>query len=206
MSRPRLGDRAVAGAGAVLVSLLLCAPAAGHWPTDGHIYWANETGNTIGRADADGTNVDQDFIIGATAPRGVVVDGAHVYWTHDLDGGKIGRAGLDGVTGLNQSFLTVGSSPQGIARDAKRLYWANTAGSPAGPKIGAANADETGTGQNNAFASAGSSPCGVAHSVDKIYFANGGSPGSLGRVHGSFPDPSWSIAGPATNDPCGVAE
>lgn len=32
----------------------------------GHIYWANASGNTIGRADLDGTDVDQSFISGAS--------------------------------------------------------------------------------------------------------------------------------------------
>jgi hypothetical protein len=36
----------------------------------------------IGRANLDGTDVKQDFITaGIGDPRGVAVDGAHVYWT-----------------------------------------------------------------------------------------------------------------------------
>ena len=40
----------------------------------GHVYWANEGTNTIGRANLDGTGVDQSFITGASAPFGVAVD------------------------------------------------------------------------------------------------------------------------------------
>ncbi len=47
----------------------------------GHVYWASQTGTTIGRANLDGTGVDQSFIGGANRPCGVAVDGADVYWS-----------------------------------------------------------------------------------------------------------------------------
>jgi virginiamycin B lyase len=41
----------------------------------GHIYWTNsEVTGTIGRADLDGQNVNQNFITGAVTPDGVAVD------------------------------------------------------------------------------------------------------------------------------------
>ena len=48
-----------------------------------HIYWVNSLRGTIGRANLDGTDVDENFIIGAHLPAGVAVDGRHVYWTND---------------------------------------------------------------------------------------------------------------------------
>ena len=70
----------------------------------GHIYWANASGNTIGRADLDGTDVDQSFISGASGPSDVLVDGQYIYWGNATgcteDGacdGSIGRAHLDGT-------------------------------------------------------------------------------------------------------------
>ena len=47
-----------------------------------HVYWANETAfsrtgaqiSTIGRANLDGTGVNQNFITGATFATGVAVD------------------------------------------------------------------------------------------------------------------------------------
>ena len=63
------------------------------------------------RADLDGTNVNQNFITGASAPIGVAVDGAHVYWTNTATS-TIGRADLGG-TNVNQSFITGASSPLG---------------------------------------------------------------------------------------------
>ena len=55
---------------------------AGAMAVDGaHIYWINPDSGTIGRANLDGTGVDQSFITGAAPPVSVAVDAAHVYWT-----------------------------------------------------------------------------------------------------------------------------
>ena len=40
----------------------------------GHVYWANFGLNTIGRANLDGTGIDQSFITGADFPFAVAVD------------------------------------------------------------------------------------------------------------------------------------
>ena len=47
--------------------------------------------NTIGRADVNGQNVDQNFITGASRPYCVAVDSRYIYWTNAL-GNTIGRA------------------------------------------------------------------------------------------------------------------
>ena len=48
-----------------------------------HIYWTNDGesgalggGQSIGRANLDGTDVDQSFITGASGPVGVAVEGS----------------------------------------------------------------------------------------------------------------------------------
>jgi hypothetical protein len=47
------------------------APAA---RADAFVYWANSRADTIGRANLDGTGVDQSFIAGASGTQGVAVD------------------------------------------------------------------------------------------------------------------------------------
>jgi virginiamycin B lyase len=92
-----------------------------------HVYWGNGGGTTIGRANLDGSGVNQSFITAASSPNGVAVDGAHVYWAnvYQVPGtqefpGTIGRANLDG-TGANQSLITGANNPKGVAVDALPL-------------------------------------------------------------------------------------
>src|SRR5438093_5945791 len=84
----RLRLRVVAAAAlAVLVGWIALAPRAA-----AHIYWVNTTTDTIGRANLDGSGVNQTLVYGAdSALRGVAVDGAHLYWTNQASN-TIGRA------------------------------------------------------------------------------------------------------------------
>jgi len=85
----------------------------------GHIYWTNNNfgpPSTIGRANLDGTGVNQNFIM-FVAGQGVAVDSGHIYWTNAGVGvNTIGRANLDG-TGVNQSFITLTTSLFMVAVD-----------------------------------------------------------------------------------------
>ena len=88
----------------------------------GHIYWANQganqSGTTIGRANLDGSAVNESFISGADSPAGVAVSGSYIYWAnfggpHGTRGSTIGRAKLD-ATNVNQRFVTGAKSPVGV--------------------------------------------------------------------------------------------
>jgi hypothetical protein len=63
-----------------------------------HIYWSNGGLNTIGRANLDGTGVNQRFIIGANEPFGVVVDDARV--SNQFSFGRVTRNTKTGVATL----------------------------------------------------------------------------------------------------------
>ena len=115
-----------------------------------HIYWANGGGSivdapsiygppgvratpggtTIGRANLDGSGVNQDFITGALDPCGVAVDAGHIYWANaggtpkDRAYNALGRANLDGSR-VDQRFVTGANGPCGIAVDGTHMYWAN---------------------------------------------------------------------------------
>ena len=79
-----------------------------------HIYWVNnwstiigDHGASIGRANLDGSGVDENFIpldAADNTPCGVAVDGAHVYWANQEI--HIGRANLDG-SGVDENFIPV---------------------------------------------------------------------------------------------------
>jgi hypothetical protein len=100
-----------------------------------HIYWVNggqysggDGEGTIGRANLDGTNVDQSFITGVDSPDAIALDGTYIYWANrrppDAGNATLGRAKLDG-TSVNQSFITGASNPCGIAVDNAHVYWTN---------------------------------------------------------------------------------
>ena len=93
--------------------LMLCGPSA---QATG-IYWTNQLASTIGRANLDGTGVNESFIKGAQAPCGIAVDAKHIYWTNfgaQSTGTTIGRANLDG-TGSNEHFVSSANGPCRVA-------------------------------------------------------------------------------------------
>ena len=89
----------------------------------GKIYWTEERGHRIQRANLDGTNI-QDVITGLYRPYGIALDipGGKIYWMEE-DDHRIRRSNLDGtnvqdvVTGLNE--------PENIALDVAggKIYW-----------------------------------------------------------------------------------
>jgi len=117
--------------------------------TDGsHLYFSRCQDSEIGRADLDGTHVDDGFIsLGSTGcPQGLAVGGGEIYWT-DLGtagDGTIGRAAVDGA-GADDGWLDTHTNqgPFQVAADASHVYW--TAGGAAGSPTytGRANADGT---------------------------------------------------------------
>jgi hypothetical protein len=79
-----------------------------------HVYWTSS--EAIGRANLDGTGIEENFIpvqkssvTGSTC--GLAVDRSHIYWDNGATG-TIGRANLDG-TGAVQDFIVTGSGGSG---------------------------------------------------------------------------------------------
>ena len=88
-----------------------------------YVYWTNSYDVTIGRANLDGTGVNQSLISGTDTPFGIASDGTYLYWANY--GGTIGRANLDG-TGANQSFISTGGMPVSVAVSGNYIYWTVT--------------------------------------------------------------------------------
>jgi virginiamycin B lyase len=136
-----------------------------------YVYWTSHDAGFIGRANLDGTNSDQTFIVGARAPSAVAADAQHLYWTNpNRNTNTIGRADLDG-TNVTQSFITGVHSPSGVAVDAQHVYWA-------GGTIGRADLDGTNPDQN--FITAGTALDGVAVDTQHVYWTD--FTGSIGRA------------------------
>jgi sugar lactone lactonase YvrE len=129
-----------------------------------HIYWSNNPTGTIGRADADGQNVNQNFITGAVSPYGVAVDSSHIYWTN-LATNTIGRADLDGQN-VDQNFITTDLGPVGVAVDSSHIYWTNFYTDTIG------RADLDGQNVNQNFITGSSYPAGLAVDGSHIYWTH----------------------------------
>jgi virginiamycin B lyase len=187
--------RAVLG---TLVAALVMAVVA--TPANAFVYWTNYSASAIGRANLDGTGVDQSFITGASAfgPYGVAVDGQHIYWANS-NTNVIGRANVDG-SGVDQSFITGVFYSVGVAVDGQHIYWANyNAGA-----IGRANLD--GTDVNQSFIRTPSLPNGVAVDGQHVYWTNSYAGGLYGvgraNLDGSGVDQSFITM---ATGPSGVA-
>jgi virginiamycin B lyase len=98
-----------------------------------YLYWANQGSSSvstphrsIGRANIDGTGVNQDLIPSVPfAPTDVAVNDRHIYFLRADDPGGISRAALDGSS-VQFGFLavpTIRSRPNGIASNDTAIYW-----------------------------------------------------------------------------------
>lgn len=157
----------------------------------GRIYWIRngdfvETGPSIGRANLDGTGVEQGLVRDVNA-RSLAVDADHVYW-----GGysNIGRANLDG-SGADDAFIQAEFGlKDGIAVDADHIYWADSYTNT----VGRANLD--GTDITPSFVTPGGSHpliAGVAVDGEHLYWTDANGGGRIGRANldGTDVNPSF---------------
>ena len=155
---------------------------------EAYVYWANNPkhqAGTIGRANLDGSGVDERFITSLGTSRqvqvvsGVAVNSTHLYWVNN-ETRTIGRARLDG-TGANQDFIadvkpSAASFPSGVAVDEEHIYWVSKVGDdfgfkPSSGAIGRANLD--GTGVDASFISGVNFPSGgVAVEGSHLYWTS----------------------------------
>jgi virginiamycin B lyase len=171
-TRPREAPEKMRGMGSRIVSDRL------------NIYWTNNFTGTIGRAQLDGTGIDESFIIGAQNLIAVAVHGDHIYWTNvgpgGLGNGPIGRARLDG-TKVEQDWIIAGG-PAGVVVEGEHIYWTNDGEAGAlggGQSVGRARLD--GTHVEQSFITGASNPNGIAANRTHVYWANAGS-GTVGRA------------------------
>jgi virginiamycin B lyase len=172
------------GIGAPLLAALLVVTLALAPRAEAYIYWTDPDG-TIGRANLDGTGVDESFISAAGSPCGLAVDDAHIYWAGGF-GKTIARANLDG-TDVEESFIShTNPNPCGVAVDDAHVYWATETGTP-GVTSGTgtlARANLNGTGIDESFITGLDFPSGgVAVDDSRLYWINS-SPDEIGELYG----------------------
>ncbi|MEZ5125292.1 MAG: hypothetical protein R2826_03455 [Thermoleophilia bacterium] len=128
---------------ATIFVLALLLPALVPPSADAFVYWTrvNLSEDCIGRANNDGSVVDQYFITGCSGADGVTVGGGYIYWAN-LRGGTIGRAKIDGSE-VNQSFITGCRSPSNIDVGVSHIYWTNWDPYGGHPSIARARVDGT---------------------------------------------------------------
>jgi hypothetical protein len=134
----------------------------------GFLYWTNTWSGSIGRANVDGSGVNQNFITGLIEPSGVDVEGSFIYWSSfnaAVGASSIGRANVNG-TGVNTSFIAGGTGTVGIEATSTYLYWTNSESD----YIGRSNID--GTGVNHTFILTGDRPWNVTANATSLYWSN----------------------------------
>jgi streptogramin lyase len=163
------------------------------------IYWADTQNQTIGRANNDGSGVNDAFIHTGELPFAVAVDSSHVYWANQ-NGNSIGRANIDGSE-VNNSFITGITKPSGLAVNATSIFWSTLGG-----QIGKASI--SGTGVNPNLVTGPVEPCGLALDSGHVYWGDiaTGTPAYIGRagLDGSSKQLTY-VTIPGTAYPCGVA-
>jgi len=189
MDRNRFSVAALGALAGVLLALATASPAGAY------VYWGEAQAAAIGRAENDGSGVDNGFITTGALPVSVAVDSGHIYWANQNDD-SIGRANIDG-SGVDNSFITGVAEPSGVAVNVDSIYWSTLPG-----KIGRANLD--GTNVKKDFITA-SEACGVALDSGHVYWVdNTLSEAKIGRasLDGGFVQPEFVKIGVAF--PCGL--
>jgi virginiamycin B lyase len=150
-----------------LLVLITCATVAGGLSfsvvqASAMVYWSSNAGD-IGRANLNGTGVNDGFITDTDLPYGVAVNGEHVYWTN-YSSGTLGRANLNG-TGAELSFIREAGG-YGLGVRGQYIYWTNYGSGT----IERANVN--GTEVDQSLITGANGPSGVAIDGEHIYWTN----------------------------------
>lgn len=122
-----------------------------------HIFWADQTAGTIGRAEIGGGSANNSFISELETPRAVAVNATHIFWA-DSKAGSIGRALLNGSE-PDPGFISSPLEPYGVAVDGTYIYWTDQGENAIGRAL------LNGTGDDTEFIT----PLGGAPSRLKLY-------------------------------------
>ncbi len=145
----------------IALALALCGCLWFAAQASARIYWTN--GNSIARANVEGSEPEPAFVTGSSESYGVVATGNFLYWTN---GNSIGRSSLDGKT-VDPNFLTGLNSPISLAIDDGHIYWTSTSHEGS---IGRADLD--GKVVENEFLEGVGAYFGIGLSGEYLYWVN----------------------------------
>jgi hypothetical protein len=119
--------RRIVSAGAAACALAAVSASS----AQAYVYWSNAglgvgVGTTIGRADLDGSGIDDSFVPDASGEAGIAIDGSYIYWAND-GANAIGRSNLDG-SDPDPTFIPDATSghdaaPDFVTTDGTYIYW-----------------------------------------------------------------------------------
>ena len=176
-----------------------------------YIYWTQGTGatSTIGRANLDGTGVNQNFITHAAGVQdfdalpsraAIAVNSSGIFW-NNTGSGFIGKANLDGSSPTG-TLVQTGPDPScGIAVDQNFVYWLDVG---LGQSVGRATVN--GANRQTSFINGATGACGLAVDANFLYWGSttkaiGRAPVGGGAANNNFVPSAVAAA----NDVCGVA-
>lgn len=156
-----------------------------------HVYWADSAENTIGRANLDGTAIDNDFITLAanSLPCGLALNPTHIHWSN-MGTATIGRARIDGSE-VDESFIPTVQHPCAIAVNETGIFWASDDQDQIWrTDIDGVNAPELVLDEN------ATDSCGLALVGSHLFWVES-SAGTIGRANldGSEPLPTFITGG-----------
>jgi Low-density lipoprotein receptor repeat class B len=132
--------------------------------TDTQLYWGDWENNTIGTANLDGSDANDQLVNlpDGTEPQGLALTGSSVYWAGSFrQRGAIGTAGLDGSQVRPRLLQPSQGGICGMATDGRSLYW--TWVNDFSLNSGVARVGLTGSGLNQFLTGrSGGVGCGIA--------------------------------------------
>jgi hypothetical protein len=144
---------------------------AGASAADAFVYWPSAVAKTIGRANLDGTGVENSFVKTAGTPCGVASNGVYVYWAAEEGGvGHVGRANLATGVAEDHFITTADPLPCGVAVDSGHVYFNNFSHAT----IARTNLDGGEIEQEWVKAGAGTNPQHPSVDGTHIYWSNKG--------------------------------
>lgn len=163
-----------------------------------HVYWANSSSDTIGRANLDGSGADHSFIVGASNPCGVAVNATHIFWAnHQATQGtepSIGRATIDGAA-VDQGFIDGLNGPCDVTLSDTHIFWDAATDNQVG------QADLSGKNVIPTFMENAGGGCGIAVDAHHIFWSDLETAIGRADLDGTDPDATF-ISG--LDSPCGV--